>query len=107
MSKPISKAAPEEPRYGQYRHQFFQTQSIVEVSILAKKLTAERVAVAYEKKRLHVTIKDAQGEQEYEMDIELYDEVRCTALHAAPSEICCLACAHGVRCKITCSKCIW
>ena len=44
-----------------YRHQFFQTQSKVEVAVLAKNLTEERVKVDIEDFHLLVSIKNANG----------------------------------------------
>ena len=57
------------------RHQWFQTQTVVEVAVLAKNMTEERVDIQIDKQRLRVVIKDADGEQEYELDVELYGEV--------------------------------
>lgn len=58
------------------RHQWFQTQTVVEVAVLAKSMTKERVDIQIDKQHLRVVIKDAEGEQEYELDLELYGEVR-------------------------------
>lgn len=52
--------APPEPKY---RYQFFQTQSIVEVAVLAKNLTANRVKVTIEEQQLGVVILDESGKQ--------------------------------------------
>lgn len=52
--------APEEPKY---RHQFFQTQSVVEVAVLAKNLTADRLKVSIQDRKLTVIILDSQGQQ--------------------------------------------
>lgn len=53
-------SAPPEPKY---RYQFFQTQAIVEVAVLAKNLTSEHVRVDIEERFLGVQIFDASGEQ--------------------------------------------
>ena len=50
----------QEPKY---RYQFFQTQSIVEVAVLAKNLSADRVSVSIEEQRLGVVILDESGKQ--------------------------------------------
>ena len=50
----------EEPRY---RYQFFQTPSKVEVAVLAKNLTAERVTVDIQEQWLGVVILDERGQQ--------------------------------------------
>ena len=71
----IAKAAQEREFQGKYRHQFFQTPTAVEVNVLAKNLTPERVAVHIEKQHLRVVTKDADGEQDYELDIPLYGQV--------------------------------
>lgn len=48
---------------------------MVEVAVLAKNMTKERVDIQIDKQRLRVVIRDADGEQEYELDVELYGEV--------------------------------
>lgn len=58
-----------------YRHQWFQTQSVVEVAVLAKNMTKERVDIHIDQQHLRVVIKDAEGQQEYELDVELYGQV--------------------------------
>ena len=58
-----------------YRHQWFQTQSHVEVAVLAKKMTKERVDITIEEQHLRVVIWDAEGEQEFELDLPLYSKV--------------------------------
>ena len=40
-----------------YRHQHFQTSAWVEVAVLAKKLTPDRVTVSIEARSLSVTIR--------------------------------------------------
>jgi len=72
----IAKAALERQFEGKYRHQFFQTPTAVEVNVLAKNLTPERVTVHIEEQRLHVITKDADGQQDYELDMSLYGTVR-------------------------------
>lgn len=64
-----------DPNLPKYRHQWFQTQNVVEVAVLAKDMTKERVDIHIDKQHLHVLIRDAEGEQEYELDLELYGEV--------------------------------
>ena len=46
-----------------YRHQFFQTQNIVEIAVLAKSLAQERVKVEIQECRLRVIIFDTEGKQ--------------------------------------------
>ncbi len=72
-SKPIAKAAVTQE--GKYRYQFFQTQNIVEVAVLAKNLTPDRVKIDIEERKLHVIVKSPEGEQEYELNVDLYDAV--------------------------------
>ena len=71
----IAKAAQELQHQGKYRHQFFQTPSTVEVSILAKNLSPESVSVHIQEQRLHVTTRGADGQQDFELDIPLYGQV--------------------------------
>lgn len=73
-TKPISKAAPE-IQTGKYRYQFFQTQNIVEVAVLAKNLTPDCVDIHIEERKLQAIVKSPEGEQEYELNVDLYDEV--------------------------------
>lgn len=65
------------------RHQWFQTQSVVEVAVLAKNMTKERVDIQIDKQHLRVVIRNPEGEQEYELELDLYDEVSC--LHQSSS----------------------
>lgn len=66
---------PADPNLPKYRHQWFQTQTVVEVAVLAKNMTKERVDIQIDKQHLRVVIRDAEGEQEYELDLDLYGEV--------------------------------
>ena len=51
----------------------------MEVSILAKNLSPESVSVRIQEQRLHVTTRGADGQQDYELDIPLHDQVgTCT-----------------------------
>lgn len=50
---------------------------MVEVAVLAKNMTKERVDIQIDKQHLRVVIRDAEGEQEYELDLDLYGEVSC------------------------------
>ena len=74
----IARAAQERKFQGKYRHQFFQTPTAVEVNVLAKNLAPERVAVHIEERRLRVITKDADGQQDYELDVPLYAQVDAT-----------------------------
>lgn len=99
----IAKAAQEREFQGKYRHQFFQTPAAVEVNVLAKNLTPERVAVHIEKQHLRVVTKDADGQQDYELDIPLYGQVSVPPRRAfvdRPSLVYIPACA--VDQKIAC-----
>ncbi|KAK9909046.1 hypothetical protein WJX75_006454 [Coccomyxa subellipsoidea] len=73
LSLPIAKAAVSQE--GKYRYQFFQTQNIVEVAVLAKNLTPDRLDITIEERKLHVIVKSPEGEQEYELSVDLYDAV--------------------------------
>lgn len=83
----IAKAAQEREFQGTYRHQFFQTPGGVEVNVLAKNLTPERVTVHVEEKRLHVVTKDENGQQDYELDIPLYAKVRAGSRPLMPTSV--------------------
>ena len=48
--------------------------------MLAKNMTQERIDIQVDKQHLRVVIRDAEGEQEYELDLDLYDEVSCLHL---------------------------
>lgn len=51
------------PAQPKYRHQFFQTQKKVEVAVLAKGLTEERVTVDIGESSLLVVIRDQSGSE--------------------------------------------
>ncbi|BDA41785.1 Protein SGT1 homolog [Coccomyxa sp. Obi] len=74
LTKPISKAAAD-TQTGKYRYQFFQTPKIVEVDVLAKNLTPDRFHMDIDERKLHVVVKSPEGEQEYELNVDLYDAV--------------------------------
>lgn len=74
LTKPILKAAAD-AQTGKYRYQFFQTPKIVEVDVLAKNLTPDRFQMDIEERKLHVVVKSPEGEQEYELNVDLYDAV--------------------------------
>ena len=63
------------------RHQWFQTQTVVEVAVLAKNMTKERVDILIDKQHLRVVIRDAEDQQEFELDLDLYGEVRRLQQH--------------------------
>ncbi len=48
---------------------------MVEVAVLAKNMTQERVDIHIDQQHLLVVIRDAEGEQEYELDVDLYGQV--------------------------------
>lgn len=75
-----------------FRHQWFQTQTVVEVAVLAKNMTKERVDIYIDKQRLQVVIRDAEGEQEYELDLDLYGEVSYSYVDARATRA---ACCHA------------
>ena len=75
-----------------FRHQWFQTQTVVEVAVLAKNMTKERVDIYIDKQRLQVVIRDAEGEQEYELDLDLYGEVSNSYVDARATRA---ACCHA------------
>ncbi|DBA95298.1 hypothetical protein WJX82_009900 [Trebouxia sp. C0006] len=70
-----SMPPPVDPNQPKYRHQWFQTQSVVEVAVLAKSMTKERVDIHIDQHHLRVVIRDAEGQQEYELDVDLYGQV--------------------------------
>lgn len=74
-----SMPPPVDPNQPKYRHQWFQTQSVVEVAVLAKNMTKERVDIHIDQQHLRVVIRDAEGQQEYELDVELYGQVDSAA----------------------------
>jgi len=54
------EASRPEPKY---RYQFFQTQNVVEIAVLAKNLAREQVKVDIQETALHITIHDTSGQQ--------------------------------------------
>ncbi len=48
---------------------------MVEVAVLAKSMTKERVDIHIDQHHLRVVIRDAEGQQEYELDVDLYGQV--------------------------------
>lgn len=46
-----------------------------QVGILAKRLTADRVSIEIQERHLHARVISPEGEQEFDLDVELYDEV--------------------------------
>lgn len=58
-----------------YRHQWFQNDRKVELNVLAKGLPKDRVTVKIGKQNVAVTVVDANGHPEYELDVELYAPV--------------------------------
>lgn len=44
---------------------------------MAKNMTKERVDIHIDQQHLRVVIRDAEGQQEYELDVELYGQVSC------------------------------
>lgn len=45
------------------------------MAILAKGLTPERVAVSFQERRLRATVTSPEGELDFELDVDLYDQV--------------------------------
>ena len=45
------------------------------MGILAKRLTPDRVSIKIQERRLHALVTSPEGEPEFELDVELYDEV--------------------------------
>lgn len=64
-----------DPNLPKYRHQWFQTQTVVEVGVLAKKMTKERVDINIQEQHLSIVIRDTEGEQEFELQLPLYSKV--------------------------------
>ncbi len=48
---------------------------MVEVAVLAKNMTKERIDIQIDQQHLRVVIRDAEGQQEYELDVDLYGQV--------------------------------
>lgn len=46
------------------------------MNVLAKRLTPDRLKISMEDRRLHIVINSPEGELEFELDTELYDQVR-------------------------------
>lgn len=67
---PAPAAAAVQPRY---RHQWFQTESRVEVAVLAKRLAPERVRVEIAPRRLRVVVRPESGGDgdAFDWDVEL------------------------------------
>jgi hypothetical protein len=59
---PASSSEPSEPE-PKYRYQFFQTQNVVEIAVLAKNLGPDQVKVDFKETTLQVTINDTNGQQ--------------------------------------------
>lgn len=55
-----SEASEPEPKY---RYQFFQTQNVVEIAVLAKNLGRDQVKVDIQETTLHISIDDTTGQQ--------------------------------------------
>ncbi|KAK9825474.1 hypothetical protein WJX81_007655 [Elliptochloris bilobata] len=71
---PLGPAAPEAAA-AKYRHQYFQTATVMEVAVLAKNLTPERTRVDIQPRHLRIAILSPEGEPEYELDLDLAGEV--------------------------------
>lgn len=87
------------------RHQWFQTQTVVEVGILAKKMTKERVDINIQEQHLSIVIRDAEGEQEFELQLPLYSKVTtrpCRPLSAASCRVLLAGCilSHHTHLRI-------
>ncbi len=57
------------------RHQWYQTQQMVEVAVLAKGLPPERVSVDIQENQLRITTMDEAGKQDYEFKADLFGKV--------------------------------
>lgn len=71
---------------GKYRHQYYQLQSKVTVDVYAKKLKKEQVSCDFQDKHLTLVINDAEGKEEYRLDVELYGKVGAWAEGEAGGE---------------------
>ena len=58
-----------------YRHQWFQSETRVELNVMAKGMSKDRVCVEIEPRRLKVATKDEAGNQDYVLDLDLYAEI--------------------------------
>ncbi|GFR43610.1 hypothetical protein Agub_g4707 [Astrephomene gubernaculifera] len=60
---------------GKYRHQHYQLSNKVTLDVYAKKLRREQVAVEFGESHLAVRIVDAEGQEEYLLDTDLYGKI--------------------------------
>ena len=58
-----------------YRHEWFQSEKGVEVNVMAKKVPKDCVSVSMEPRRLFVVIRDGEGVEEYDLDVDLWGEI--------------------------------
>lgn len=75
VSAAVAGSIPEKPVGSKYRHQWFQSAQRVEVDVLAKGLKKEQVGVTIEPHRLRVVTISAEGQEEYDLDLQLAGEV--------------------------------
>ena len=57
------------------RHQYYQLQNKVTVDVYAKNIAKEAVSCDFSETHVTFTIRDAAGEEEYKLDVELYGKV--------------------------------
>ena len=57
------------------RHQWFQINDIVEVNVLAKGVAKENVSVQISEQQLRVVLLGPTGEEEFDLDVQLWDKV--------------------------------
>mmetsp|Transcript_5272 Transcript_5272/g.11551 ORF Transcript_5272/g.11551 Transcript_5272/m.11551 type:complete len:392 (+) Transcript_5272:110-1285(+) len=60
---------------GKYRHQWYQLQNKVTVDVYAKNIAKEAVSCHFEQQHLNFAIKDAEGGEEYKLDVDLYGKI--------------------------------
>lgn len=66
--------------------------------MLAKNMTKERVDIQIDKQHLRVVIRDAEGKQEYQLDLDLYGEVSCISGIGRVTETACCSLLLGSLC---------
>ena len=72
---PIYASKPVPPPPPAPRHQYYQLQNKVTVDVYAKNIAKEAVSCDFSETHVTFTIRDAAGEEEYKLDVELYGKV--------------------------------
>lgn len=75
QSRVLTLGPPGPPPLVHPRHQWYQLQNRVTLDVYAKNLGKDQVRVSFKDSHLTLVINDASGQQEYEIDVELYGKV--------------------------------